>query len=254
MHRANTHLTAPRIYRATIPTSHAPRYAPWHLCSSTEATDKTRHSHGRACASDHDNRHNAFSTTPVQAAARLTRCRAEVREIEMHRSAHIGPAQYRPMPQTPARAGRLAWSLAQQCNQQQTTSEPLFATAAPNPQAHLHRPTLHPQQLRDRIGSRPIPPHAQFDRPCLGMSIGSAQFWGQWYFAAQSIYQRGLPPDQCDLQWGYAQSVRILNPDPFWRVLWPIQCPQIGGHPPRAKQHASPDQQATIPAQRSSNL
>ena len=254
MHRANTHLTGPRIYRATIPTSHAPRYAPWHLCSLTEATDKTRHSHGRACATDHDNRHNAFSTTPVQAAARLTRCRAEVREIEMHRSEHIGPAQYRPMPQTTAHAGRMAESLARLCSRRQTTSELRFVIAAPNLQARPDRPIPHPQQLRDRIGWRPTPPHAQFDRPCLGMSIGSAQFWGHWYFAAQSIYQHGSPPDQCDLQWGCVQSARIPNPDPFWRALWPIRCPQIGGHPPRATQHASPDQRATIPAPHPSNL
>ena len=254
MHRANTHLTAPRIYRATIPTSHAPRYAPWHLCSLTEATDKTRHSHGRACATDHDNRHNAFSTTPVQVEARSSRCRPEVREIEIRRSAHIGPAQYRPMPQTTACAGRLVRIQARRYNQRQNMSELPSATVAPNPPVHQDRPTLHPQQSPDRIGSRPIPPHAQFDRLCLGMSIGSAQFWGHWYFAAQSTYQLGLPPDQYDLQWGYVQSARILNPDPFWRVLWPIRCPRVGGHPPRAIQHASPDQRATIPAPRSSNL
>ena len=254
MHRANTHLTGPRIYRATIPTSHAPRYAPWHLCSLTEATDKTRHSHGRACATDHDNRHNAFSTTPVQVEARSMRYRAEVREIEMHRSEHIDPARYPPMPQTTARAGHLARYQARQYNQRQTTSGLLSATAVPNPPAHQDRPSLHPQQSRDRIGWHPTPLHAQFDRLCLGMSIGSAQFWGHWYFAAQSIYQHGSPPDQCDLQWGYVQSARIPNPDPFWRALWPIRCPQIGGHPPRATQHASPDQRATIPAPHPSNL
>ena len=151
------------------------------------------------CATDRDNRHSAFSTTPVQAVARSRRCRAEAREIEMHRSEHIDPERYLPMPQTTAYAERLAGFQARQYNRQQTTSELLSATVDPNPPAHRDRIIPHPQQLRDRIGWRPTQPHAQFDRPFLGMSTGSARFWGQWYFAAQSIYQRGSPPDQCDL-------------------------------------------------------
>ena len=176
MHQANTHQTAPRISRVAILMSHAPRYAPSHPCSPTEATDKTRHSHDRVCATNRDNRHTAFSTNPAQAVARLTRCRAELREIEMHRSEHTDPLQYPPMPQTTAHSDLLARFQARQYNRRQTTSALLSATAAPSPPAHQDRPIPHPQQSRDRIGWRPTPPHAQLDMTYLGTSKGSVQF------------------------------------------------------------------------------